>query len=406
MRVLFLIWILYLMPALSLAKPPSVSTFLDLTSEYNDNIYWSYSSKKEDWINRIRPGISIHIPGYHKELKLNYMAGFEFFANHSEENTITHNANASASFQPTERLDLEITDFYSRSRNLAEVDIYGVGRRRETYWQNTVSPSLKYTFGPNRVFSCAYRYNIMHFSHFKTQNSIEHTATTGVFYGINNQNNLSLNYTFTHGEFESVWGNLNGHVISLVYEYLFSTHTRIYLTGSYSLRHYTASTDYKIYEGKVGINHAFSPQLSGKIDGGYFLQDPEIGSQSGGFTGSASLTYRYKRSQLNILAEKGYSEAYFTTVNLGYTTYWLVSINFSHQLTPVLNISINGSYNKNKFKFTNRAYKYWTGSVNLNYTPVKWFTAYLTYERTTLDADISVEGYTVNRVILGLHFVY
>lgn len=392
--------------SLAWGKERSWSVFLDLSSEYNDNIYWQKENKQDDWINRIMPGININLLQPHMGINLNYTAGFESFAHNSSQNTTSHDAKLNAFINPSGHLSLNLNESYSRSTNLAEVDIYGVNRRRETYWQNNVSPSFKFIFGENRSIYGAYRYNITHFSRDRTQNSTEHTASGGIVYGIDFRNTISLDYSFTHGEFSSMWGNLNGHRVNLSYYYKLTPHTDTYLSGSYSLRQYTQRIDYTVYSSVLGIKHAFSPRLACDLNGGTYFYKPEGAKTTKSFSGQINLTYLYKHSQLTVTAVKGVRETLFTTLNLGLNTYWGISINLNHKLSPHLSSSIGTSYNKSHYKYVERSDKFWTASFRLEYNPITWFRGYVAYTYSTLNTNEALGGYDVNHVIVGLRFIY
>jgi len=384
-----------------------LSPSLDLSTEYNDNIYWM-REKESDIINRISPAISLSIPGYHKELTLGYGASFEFFVKNTDENTVTHRVNGEASYKATERLNLKLADTYVRSKTLSEIELYGLRRRRESYWQNSLTPSLDYTFGPNRILSLGYRYTKSQFETYAYENSTEHSSNIGLTYGLNLHNILTLNYMFTHGQFAYYWGNLNRHLFELGYEYIISPRTSIIAGTSYSRSGYTeiGAIDYQIYNVFLGLTRVIRPYLNLSARGGYFIQDPEMGNNSSGFSGNFAINYSRGKTRLGISGEKGYTEVFFTTENLGFSTYWRILANASRDIFRHWRIEVLGSYTKNHYIYTQREDKFWATGANISYSPVKWFRGMLSYEHTRLDTTWLYEGYSVNRVILSLYFVY
>ena len=384
-----------------------LSPSLDLSTEYNDNIYWM-REKESDIINRIGPAISLSIPGYHKELTLGYSAGFEFFVKNTDENTVTHRVNGEASYRATERLNLKLADTYVRSKSLSEIELYGLRRRRESYWQNSLTPSLDYTFGPNRVLSLGYRYIKSQFETYAYENSTEHSGNIGLRYGLNPHNILTLNYMFTHGQFAYYWGNLNRHLFELGYEYIISPRTSIIAGTSYIRSDYTGiwTIDYQIYSAFLGLTRVITPYLNLSAKGGYFIQDPEVGNSSSGFLGDFAINYSRGRTRLGLSGEKGYTEVLFTTENLGFSTYWRILANASRDIFRHWRIEVLGSYTKNHYTYAHREDRFWTTGANISYSPVKWFRGMLSYEHTRLDTTWLYEGYSVNRVILSLYFVY
>jgi len=384
-----------------------LSPSLDLSTEYNDNIYWT-REKESDIINRISPAISLSIPGYHKELTLSYGAGFEFFVKNTTENTVTHRVNGEASYRATERLNLKLADTYIRSKTLSEIELYGLRRRRESYWQNSLTPSLDYTFGPDRVLSLGYRYIKSQFETYAYENSTEHSGTIGLKYGLNPHNMLTLNYMFTHGQFSYYWGKLNRHLFELGYEYIISPRTSIIAGTSYIRSSYTeiGAIDYQIYGVFLGLTRVITPYLNLSARGGYFIQDPEMDNGSSGFLGDFAINYSRGKTRLSLSGEKGYTEVFFTTENLGFSTYWRILANASRDILRHWRLELLGSYTKNHYVYAHREDRFWTTGANISYSPVKWFRGMLSYEHTRLDTTYLYEGYSVNRVILSLYFVY
>ena len=380
---------------------------IDISSEYNDNIY-GREMKEDDVINRISPGIMLRIPHYHKELILDYHAGFEFYVKNSNENTVTHTFNGEANYQPTEHFILRLSESYTRSHSLAEIDIYGIRRERIPYWQNRLNPSFSYQFGERNTFELGYEYNILRYTEvgYERENSDEHSVILNLNYGLTKRGSLILGYTYTYGEFLYYWGILRGHLINIGYNWSLSPHTVIMLTGNYAQRHYSLATDYKIYQILLGIEKSITPRVSTTLQGGYFLYHPTTGTDSKGFSGSALITYSYEHSQLRLVAEKGYREMLFTVLNLGFSTYWQVSLDFRHTFTPYWSVNMGGSYRESKYQYFLIKDKYWSTYVSLDWTPRRWFHGQINYQHENLDTTGFYENYDINRIMLSFRLIY
>jgi len=377
---------------------------IGLSTEYNDNIYGG-EIKEDDIINRITPGIVLHMPKYHKELTLSYQANFEFFVENSIENTVTHNFNGEASYQATEHLTFKLTENYIKSRSLSEIDIYGIRRARISYWQNRLNPSINWQFAERNSFGLSYQYNILHFSG-DYQNSEEHSVNLNFNYGLTERGILNLGYIYTYGDLYQQWGILNGHLINIGYNWLLSSYTTITLTGGYSLREYSLAPDYEIYQIGLGIEKKLTPRFLTALQGGYFFYYPELGEDSKGFSGNILLTYIYERSQLNLKAERGYNEVFFTVLNLGFSTYWQVSLDFRHTFTPHWSGNMGGSYRESKYQYFSIKDKYWSTYVSLDWTPRRWFHGQINYQHEDLDTTGFYGNYDINRVILSIRLIY
>ncbi len=380
--------------------------FADLSSEYNDNIYWTKEKEEEDLINRISLGAGVNFLEEHKGINFEYVSSFEIFSKNSEENTLTHNLSLESFLEISQNFKVNLKDRFIHSKEMSEIDVYGVKRKRQNYWRNELSPSFEYTFGKNRSFKGMYFFNKTRFSRDSSQSSTEHRLETKLEYEINTKHAFSLGYTFTYGELSSNWGFLHGHSISETYYFRFSPHTRTYFSNTNTFNQYTSAKDNKTYNFVAGLEHEFSKRLSCNLNGGLYLYKIEDKRTTKSFSGTLSINYIFERSQLKFVAQRGVREILFTTTNLGLNTYWSVNGTFIHKLSKYLDTSLSIGYSESKFTYSNRKDKFWSSSFGLNYTPRKWFKAYLLYRYNSLDTNLSGEGYDVNRFMIGIKLIY
>lgn len=382
---------------------PSITT----ETEYTDNLFYDEHNQEEDVINRVSPGIAIRIPGQYRELEFSYAAGFEFFVENPDQDTVTHTARARARIQPVERLNIIVEDTFFRGTDVGEIDIYGLRRRREDYWHNTVTSNMEYTFGTNRVLNLGYVNRKLAYDRSDLEDSREDTGTAHLRYQISQRNIAIVGYTYTHGDFESEFGELDGHIVELGYEYLFNPQTTIFVNGSFLLRNYTGPTevDYRVYNSLLGIRRELAPHLSISAAGGYFYYDPDEGDESDGFSGNCTATYELERTKFNFVAHIGYEEILFAVEDLGLAFGWGVTGSISHMLHRFWRVEASGSYNFRDYEDSPREDRFWTARTALSFEPVDWFNARIRYEHSELNAR-AASDYKVNRVILTLRFSY
>jgi hypothetical protein len=98
-----------------------------------------------------------------------------------------------------------------------------------------------------------------------------------------------------------------------------------------------------VYRPSLGIQHAFSPTLSGKAQFGYFWQSPEKGSTTGGLYYDVSLSQTVGKTTYTLLSQGGYSTDYFTAQNRGFTQTYKVIGKISHQLLQKMSVGLFGS---------------------------------------------------------------
>jgi hypothetical protein len=384
---------------------PSITS----TTEYNDNIFYDEEHEEEDVINRVSPGLAIHVPGTRAELELAYEAGFEFFAKNPDWNNVEHMATGRVRIQPLEHLRFTLNDTFFRGEDTALIDLYGLRRRRERYWANTITPSFEYTFGPDRVLSLNYENDIIDYDSPDLFDSREDIVNPVLTYGIGHSI-FTLDYTYNHGDFETDFGDLDGHAAGLGYEYRLNPLTSIFATSHVLLRNYTGAEaiDYRAYEILVGLRRQLFQHLSVSAQGGYLFFDPEEAKGSGSFIGNITVTYEVlERTLFEFVAEKGYEEIFTAIENLGYASSWGVTGVLSHTLHRFWRVELMGSYRGRDYEQTLRKDWFWTAGGTLAFEPVDWFSAELHYEHTAFDSTASdVYDYVINRVMLILQLRY
>jgi hypothetical protein len=386
---------------------PSITS----TTEYNDNIFYEEEDEVEDVINRVSPGLAIRVPGTRAELELAYEAGFEFFAKNPDWNNIEHMAMGRVRIQPLEHLIFRLNDTFFRGEDTALIDLYGLRRRRERYWANTLTPSFEYTFGPDRVLSLNYENAIIDYESPDVSDSREDIVNPVLTYGIGHSV-FTLDYTYTYGDFETDLGELDGHATGLGYEYRLNPLTSIFTTSHVLFRNYTGAgaIDYRAYEIFAGLRRQLFQHLSVSAQGGYLFFDPEEAEGSGSFIGNVTVTYEVlERTLFEFVAYKGYEEIFAAVENLGYANSWGVTGILSHILHRFWRIELTGSYRERDFVFPLRNDRVWTAGGTLVFEPIDWFSAALHYEHTAFDttaSDLEANDYVSNRVMLILQLRY
>jgi hypothetical protein len=383
---------------------------ITLVTEYNDNIYYSYANEVDDVINRVEPGFALHVPGTRSELNLAYTAGFEFFAMHPGLNDVTHAATGMVRLQPTEHLIFTCNDIFSRAKDLAEIDLLGLRRQREWFWANTVTPSLAYTFGPDRILKLSYENNTIDFDNPILADSYENKVNGLLTYRITRRGIVTLDYTYLNGEYPHTdIGTLDGHAMILGYEYHLNPLTSILANSSVLFRHFTGPTftDYNVYDFLLGFKRNLSANLTIEVQGGYLRFAPYGMKAIDSGVGIFNVTYTLlSNTTFTFRADKGYEELFAAIETLGYTQSWGVNATLSHTLYRFWSIELNGAYRHRDYIDVPRVDRFWTAGGSLVFEPVKWFRGELSYEHTSLDSSYVLSSNKVNRVMLTLQLKY
>lgn len=385
---------------------PSITS----TTEYSDNVFYDDEDVVKDVINRISPGLAIRVPGTRSEFEFAYTAGFEFFAENPDWNDVTHEATGRIRIQPLQYIIFTLDDSFVRGSDPTLIDIFGLRRVREKFSSNSLRPSLEYTFGPDRVLSLNYTNEMIEYDRSTLLlDSREDTVNPVLTYRIGRSSLVTLDYTYTHGDFETAFDELDGNAVVLGYEYSLTPRTSILADGHFLLRNFTGPmvVDYKIYAFLLGLRRELTPHLTIEAQGGYLRYEPDEMDEEDNFTGIFTVIYESGRMRGSVSAERGYQEIFAAIENLGYASSWRVTGSFEYTLHRFWSIELTGSYNDRDFSYQPREDRYWTAGGTLSFEPVEWFEAEVRYEHEVLDVLRAVEpGYKVNRVMLTLQLRY
>jgi len=163
----------------------------------------------------------------------------------------------------------------------------------------------------------------------------------------------------------------------------------------------TPGVDYDVHRPSLGIEHAFSPTLSGSLQGGYFWQKPQRGSTTGGPFFNVSLTQQAEKTTYTLSLQGGYTEDYFTAQNLGFTKYYRGIGTISHRLLERMTVGLSGSLEKAEYSADR---KDWTRGVNANasYSLLKWLTLSLEGSHRENNSNLDDFDYTEYRGIFRI----
>jgi hypothetical protein len=388
----------------SIEITPSITS----ETEYNDNIYYNPVDEEADIIYRIEPGLAIlvPVPSPRWDLELAYSAAFEIYQENSDLNDVAHNASGKVRIQPLQNIIFACEDSFYRGKDFGEIDVLGLRRRREPLFMNNVTPSLEYTFGPNRVLSLNYVNTIIDYDRPTVADSRENIVNPVLTYGMG-RSIVKLDYKFTYGEYAPNLGILDGHAVALGYEYLLNPVTSILVNGRYFARYFTGPTeDYNLYAVLVGLRRDLTAALSIEAQGGYLRYQPEELEADNSFIGILTVTWILERMNFNFTADMGYDEIFVGIENLGYASAWGVSGSFAYTLHKFWSVDLTGTYRHRDYAPEPRVDHYWAAGCALRFEPLVWFSAMVRYEHAGLNTTGVTDDYDVNRVMLTLRLSY
>jgi hypothetical protein len=411
--------------------------YITVQEEYNSNIDLSQNRyKRDDFITTIFPGFKFSTAprspitgdfrptptaGEKYGVDLDFRAGFNFYAKNHEENYTSLNGLLNAWYAVTPRLNFRVRDYVIRSDEIREAEYSSTSiegqylpsrtRKREPYIRNVLEPSVQYQFGRDNVIEFNYRNNVYHIQSRTSEDSMENFFNPKITYWFDIRNGVSLEYGLTLGNFQGS-PDLVGHMATGRYTYRFNPRTSIFGEYTQMWRNFdNPGTDYAVYRPSLGMEHAFSPTLSVKIQGGYFWENPERGSTVEGPFYDILLTQRGKRTTYTLSFQGGYTEDYFTAENQGFTQYHRALGRVTYQLLRQMNVGLFGSYEWAKYPGSVVEDKEpkdqtWAVGVNASYQILKWLNASLDVSHRENRSNISDREYSEYRGMIKVTATY
>ena len=354
--------------------------------EYNSNVNLTSTNRKEDYITTVSPGLQFSTSDTTYGVGLNYRLGLVFYAKEHNNNYISHAGTLNTWYTFDRRLTFRLRDFLIRSDDVRESEysatavlgeyVLSSQTQRVVYVRNVAEPSMEYQFGREDRISINYRSNIYEIQSRQFEDSREDYINPRLSYWFDIRNGVSLEYGLTLGHFERS-PDLVGHMAAGRYQYRFNPKTSIFGEYTFMRRDFDPpSVDYDVHRPSLGIEHAFSPTLSGSVQAGYFWQKPQGGSTTDGFFFNGSLTQRAEKTTYTLLLQGGYTEDYFTSENLGFTKYYRGVGTISHRLLERMTVGLTGTLERAEYSSDR---KDWTWGIhgNASYALLKWLSVSL-----------------------------
>ncbi len=350
-------------------------------------------------------------------IDLGVSAGFNFYAKNHDDNYISLNGLLDAWYAFTKNLNFRVRDYLIRSDEIREPDYstmaipgqYLVSRetQRAPYIRNVFQPSVQYQFGRENVIALNYQNNVYNTQSRTSEDSVENYINAKISYWFDIRNGVSLDYGLTLGNFQTS-PDLVGHMATGRYIYRFDPKTSIFGEYTQLWRNFDpqtiTGTDYVVYRPTVGIEHAFSPNLSGRVQVGYYRAAPEKGSAVGGPFYNLLITQRAGKTTYTFSSQGGYAEDYFDAQNRGLTKYYRVMGTISHQLLQKMNVGLFSSFEWMKFPnapanptvigTAGQIDRIWAVGGNVSYPLFKWLTLSLEISHREDHSNLDAAGYS------------
>ncbi len=388
-----------------------VTPSVNLSEEYNDNIYLDKTDKISDWMTTLSPGIALNISSQKNNFILNYFPTIVRYKERSQNNTVRQALSFSLASAISQHFNFDMNDTFLRSEQPIEqtADIISDRKTRSPYYRNNGSASINYIFGPSSSFLMGFNHSLLRNTDKTLDDGTIFKPYADYSYWFNVKHGLELNagYTnanFSRGDNAPAADDYTGFTDGIGYRYRYDPHSTFFMHYDFTDRNFKgASTDYKVYEGKLGFEKNVSEDMSYNLSAGYFIRHNEIGNNDNGLNADISFTKNINRGSFSVAGKSGWGEAYLESESRGFTKFQSITSTFNYQVTESLNNYVSVTYRQDKDE-TSRKSKTLRTNYGWRWSFLRYYSIAIDYSCDVRRDDIATDEYLVNKVMLNLRW--
>lgn len=344
--------------------------FLETETQYNDNIFYTRSDKRSDWITTLSPGFITSLSHPRFYYKLEYKPGFVYYLHNPVNDYESQEVKFDAIIKLTSRLTFSFYERYYRSNQilfeeLSETDYEREVRRRRltTYNRNIISPKLEYRFGRENSISFYYRNTGYRSSDPFDDDQREQYVENRIKYWFDVRNGIHILSHFTKGHFDIEPDLLYGADITARYIRRFTHHFELYGEYGYGETDFEErrffesldderefqvdsedTSDYDLQKINVGFEWSlpWNVSMEGRI--GYYWRNGTENKDDQGINSLFNIKKSTEHFFVDLRWESGSSANYFAVRDSGFTEFWRISNNLTYRYHERLEFKIRSSY--------------------------------------------------------------
>ncbi len=382
--------------------------------QYDDNINLSDEDPEGDFITTLSPGGQFLLETRTGRALLDYHLNAVFYASNPVLDYLGHQANLDAHQMLTKDLTFRLKDRFVRSDEPREVSfqeappeggpqatefLIGTRLQRSPYIRNNLNPYLEWRYGKDDILRVGYR-NEIYIREVESTRDVRDTFSVGLDHWFGPKYGLGLKLDYLKAQFNSS-SDFHGQDGLATFTRRLDPHTSVFLQTGISNRDFAdQSTDYRVYKPSVGVEHAFSPVISGRLRAGYFFLVPEHGQDDGGLEGEASITVRWLHLLGTAYIRAGSTESYLDAENLGFAKYWATGGVVRYQATKMVSLGLDASLASYDFP-SGQQRTTWHAKTDVSAALLRWLTGSIEFFHQEQQGE-GTPGYTNNRVTFRL----
>jgi hypothetical protein len=375
------------------------SARISASEEYDSNIYLQEDNEEDDWITLIGPGLTLTLKTEETEASLNYDIRYADYAQNDENDGVRHSLTLTGfkGIPVAEHITLDLDESLYITEDPIEIseDVTSERRTRDRYYRNTAGGRINYLFGERDFLYAGFHHIWLKNDDPSVEDSQRYRPMAGMTYWFNIRNGLSLEYSYSRGEFE-VSDDYDQHLSNATYSYRFSPKTQTDLSYTCdSLNYDGIQEDYIVHTSSLGVSHQISEHISGSVSGGYYIIDRERSDNASGFYGNLNGTFEFEKGTLTLAGSSGYRQQFYEAENLGVSEYWRGSAKLNYQLLERLATSLSGFYQQDDYIETVPEQEDNTLGADCGfiYDLFDWLSASLRFSYRERDSDINQFDY-------------
>ena len=397
---------------------PRLTTGVDYTDNYslaNDN---PGSEAESEWITRISPGLSVDMDGRHLGLSLNYDPSYTMYDRYSDRDYWEHAASATGTWQATRYMGMTLSYDFSRTEDPIDEEDLTIRRGRNVYDRHRSEARIDYRFGAENTLYALGNYGNLKNEDTTIQDSEEYGGGAGMVYWFNIQWGIDLSIEQNWAKYKEIDDSesiddfedsenfkefsgrlrLNRRFNRKVTGYLQYQHT------DHRFDEEIAETNYRIYDGAVGVEYAISSSMDFSIGVHYFVRDLKDSENESETPVNLSLTKRFSQGSVTFSAEGGYDYTTTAAENIGYYVYYGGTLAADYVFTRRFSgdAAITYMYHDYKDEIPSRDDDVYRAGCGLSFQLSRWLTARLGYTYNAVESNIEANDYVENRGSLDL----
>lgn len=354
-------------PGLAMASPTGsrieITPRVRISEEYDDNVLMTKENKQADFRASLSPGIKVNAQWDRTALDLDYEFGWVKYHKRSQNDYVRHQGSLRFSREIARHVFFQLEDTYIKSDDILASQVLDPLSQRiipgvlQTYQSNNARALVEYRFGPESRVAGGYVYNIMDNKDSRLQDTTEYGPFALFSYWFNKRNGLVFDYKhsrykYTPKDTPGARPDLRRDTGAARYIHRFNPRTSAFV--QYALvrnNFFDVAVTYMIHDGRVGIDHAFSPTTSGGLGGGYYRASGDTTIEPGyDFFARFGRTFDGGRGSLDLGVEHGFDQGYIEVVPRGFTRFWSGQVSVSYRPMEAMDVYAGLTYRKNEYQ--------------------------------------------------------